>query len=66
MIGTALLSLSLSVACKGDSAATQEVTAGAESAGKAGAEAGIEAGTSEGAKEGAKEGGKAAAADVVN
>ena len=67
VIATAVLALSLGAACKDDSgAAKQEVTAGAESAGKAGVEAGVEAGQEDGAKEGAKEGGEAAATDVVN
>ena len=67
VIAIATLALSLTAACKDDSsAAKEEVTAGAEWAGKAGVEAGVEAGTSDGAKEGAKEGGTAAAEDVVN
>ncbi|MEM7135622.1 MAG: hypothetical protein AAF500_03535 [Myxococcota bacterium] len=66
-IGTALLALSLSGACKDDSSAMkQQVTEGAESAGKAGVEAGVAAGQEGGAKEGMKEGGQAAATDVVN
>ncbi len=71
VIGTAMLALSLSVACKEDSSpAMEEATAGAEAGGKAGVEAGMETGSTEGAKEGAKEGGteggKAAATEVVN
>ncbi len=71
VIGTAMLALSLSAACKDDSSpAMQEATAGAEAGGKAGVEAGMETGSAEGAKEGAKEGGteggKAAASEVVN
>ena len=67
VIGTALLSLSLSAACKEDaSPAAQEVTAGAESAAQAGATEGVEAGMEGGAKEGAKEGGEAAASDIVD
>ncbi|MEM8606011.1 MAG: hypothetical protein AAGF92_02850 [Myxococcota bacterium] len=66
MIGTALVALSLGAACKGDSAAKEQITSGAESAGKAGVEAGVSAGQDGGMKEGAKEGGKAAATDVVN
>lgn len=66
LIGTGVLALSLGAACKGDSAAKQQVTSGAESAGKAGVSAGVSAGQEDGAKEGAKEGGKAAATDVVN
>jgi hypothetical protein len=66
VIGTAALALSFTVACKDDSgAAKQEVTEGAESAGKAGATAGVEAGQEGGAKEGAKEGGKAAGEDAI-
>ncbi len=71
VIGTAMLALSLSVACKEDaSPGAQEVSAGAEAGAKAGAQEGVEAGMEEGAKEGAKEGGKAAgeaaASEVVN
>jgi hypothetical protein len=71
VIGTAMLALSLSAACKDDaSPAAQEVSAGAEAGGTAGAEAGVEAGMEGGAKEGAKEGGteggEAAATEVVN
>jgi len=67
VIGTALLSLSLSVGCKDDaSPVVKEATTGAESAAKAGGEEGVQAGMEGGAKEGAKEGGKAAASDVVN
>jgi|GEM_PF-2549387 len=67
VIGTALLSLSLSAACKDDaSPAVKEATAGAESAAKAGGQAGVQAGMEGGAKEGATEGGKAAASDVIN
>ena len=66
MIGTALVTLSLGAACKGDSSAKQQMTSGAESAGKAGVSEGVSAGQEDGAKEGAKEGGKAAATDVVN
>jgi hypothetical protein len=71
VIGTAMMALCLSVACKDDaSPAAQEVSAGAEAGGKAGAEAGVEAGMEGGAKEGTKEGGteggKAAASEVVN
>lgn len=67
VIGTSLLSLSLSAACKEDaSPAAEEVSTGAESAAKAGAQEGVQAGMEGGAKEGAKEGGKAAASDVVN
>ena len=71
VIGTAMLALSLSVACKDDaSPAAQEASAGAEAGAKAGAQEGVEAGMEEGAKEGAKEGGKAAgeaaATEVVN
>jgi hypothetical protein len=71
LIGTAMLALSLSAACKDDaSPAAQEVSAGAEAGGTAGAEAGVEAGMEGGAKEGAKEGGteggEAAATEVVN
>lgn len=65
-VGAAVLALSLGAACKSDSPAAQQVTSGAESAGKAGVEAGVPAGQEDGAKEGAKEGGKAAATDVVN
>jgi len=67
VIGTALLSLSLSAGCKDDSSpAVKEASAGAESAAKVGAQEGVQAGMEGGAKEGAKEGGKAAATDVVN
>jgi len=71
VISTAMLALSLSVACKDDpSPAAQEATAGAEAGAKAGAEAGMEAGQAggvkEGAKEGGTEGGKAAASEIVN
>ena len=71
VIGTAMLALSLSAACKDDaSPAAQEVSAGAEAGGTAGAEAGVEAGmeggVKEGVKEGGTEGGKAAATEVVN
>ena len=67
VIGTAMLALSLSVACKEDaSPAAQEVSAGAEAGATTGVEEGVETGTEEGAKEGAKEGGKAAATEVVN
>jgi flagellar biosynthesis/type III secretory pathway protein FliH len=67
MVGTALLALGLTAACKDDSSAMkQQVTSGAESAGKAGVETGVSAGKEGGVKEGTKEGGKAAATDVVN
>ncbi len=71
ILGTTVLALSLSVACKEDSsAAAKEVSAGAEAGAKAGAEAGMaagsEGGVKEGVKEGGKEGGKAAASEVVN
>jgi hypothetical protein len=71
VIGTAMLALTLSAACKDDaSPAAQEVTSGAEAGGTAGAEAGVEAGMEDGAKEGAKEGGteggKAAATEVMD
>ena len=71
VISTAMLALSLSVACKDDaSPAAEEVTAGAEAGAKAGVQEGVETGSAEGAKEGAKEGGKeageAAASEVVN
>lgn len=71
VIGSAMLALSLSVACKDDpSPAAEEATAGAEAGATAGAQAGVEAGSEEGAKEGAKEGaqegGEAAATEVVN
>ena len=71
VIGTAMLALSLSAACKEDaSPAAQEVTSGAEAGATAGAQEGVEAGMEGGAKEGAKEGGKAAgeaaASEVVN
>ncbi|MGB5813499.1 MAG: hypothetical protein WBG86_23385 [Polyangiales bacterium] len=67
LIGTAVAALSLTAACKDDSSAMkQQVTSGAESAGKAGVETGVSAGQEGGVKEGTKEGGKAAATDVVN
>lgn len=71
VIGTAMLALTLSAACKDDaSPAAKQVTSGAESGGQAGAEAGVKAGMEDGAKEGAKEGGteggKAAASEVMN
>jgi len=71
IIGTAMLALSLSVACKDDpSPAAQEATAGAEAGAEAGVEEGVETGAEEGAKEGAKEGaaegGEAAATEVVD
>ena len=69
VIGTAMLALSLSVACKDDpSPAAEEATAGAEAGATEGVEAGVEAegGAEESAKEGAKEGGEAAATEVVN
>ncbi|MBW2189798.1 MAG: hypothetical protein JRG93_09455 [Deltaproteobacteria bacterium] len=71
VIGTAMLALTLSAACKDDaSPAAQEVTSGAEAGGTAGAEAGVEAGMEDGAKEGAKEGGteggEAAATEVMD
>jgi flagellar biosynthesis/type III secretory pathway protein FliH len=71
IIGTAMMALSLSVACKDDSSpAAEEATAGAEAGAEEGVEAGVETGAEEGAKEGAKEGategGEAAATEVVN
>lgn len=71
VISTAMLALSLTVACKEDaSPAAQQVTAGAEAGAKTGAEAGMEAGSADGVKAGVKEGGteggKAAASEVVN
>jgi hypothetical protein len=71
VIGTSMLALSLSAACKEDaSPAAQEVTAGAEAGAKtgvtAGMEAGSEGGVKEGVKEGGTEGGKAAATEIVN
>lgn len=71
IIGTAMIALSLSVACKDDSSpAAEEATAGAEAGATAAVEEGVETGSAEGAKEGAKEGaqegGEAAAAEVVN
>ena len=69
VIGTAMLALSLSAACKEDaSPAAQEVTSGAEAGATAGAQvvAGMEGGAKEGAKEGGKAAGEAAASEVVN
>jgi flagellar biosynthesis/type III secretory pathway protein FliH len=71
VIGTAMLALSLSAACKEDaSPAAKEVSAGAEAGATAGAQEGVQAGMEGGAKEGAKEGGtaagEAAASEVVN
>lgn len=70
VIGTALLALGLTAACKSDSPAAQEATAGAEAGATTGVQEGVETGMSQGAKEGAKEGategGKAAASEVVN
>jgi flagellar biosynthesis/type III secretory pathway protein FliH len=71
IIGTAMLALSLSAACKDDaSPAAEEVSAGAEAGAQAGVEEGVETGmeggAKEGAKEGATEGGEAAANEVVN
>ena len=71
VIGTAMLALSLSAACKDDaSPAAQEVSAGAEAGATAGAQEGVKAGMEGGAKEGAKEGGTAAggaaASEIVN
>jgi hypothetical protein len=71
VLGTAILALSLSVACKEDaSPAAKEISSGAETGAKVGAEAGMDAASSGGAKEGVKtggtEGGKAAASEIVN
>ena len=71
LIGTAILALSLSAACKDDaSPATEEITSGAEAGAAAGVqegvETGMEEGAAEGAKEGAKEGGEAAAGEIMN
>ena len=67
VIGTAMLALSLSAACKEDaSPAAQEVSSGAEAGATAGVQEGVQTGMEEGAKEGAQEGGEAAAAEVVN
>lgn len=71
VIGSALLALALSGACKDDdSAMKQQATEGAEAGAKAGADAGMaagkEGGIKKGAKEGGTEGGKAAASEMVN
>jgi len=71
VIGTAMLALSLSAACKEDaSPAAKEVSAGAEAGATAGVQEGVQAGMEGGAKEGAKEGGteagKAAATEIVD
>lgn len=71
VLGTAVLALSLSAACKEDASPTaKEISSGAETGAKVGADAGMDAASSGGAKEGVKtggtEGGKAAASEIVN
>ena len=70
LIITAVLALTISVACKKSSTPTvEQVTSGAEAGAKAGADAGMSAaksgGVKEGVKEGGMEGGKAAAEEIV-